>query len=169
MTRGPLQSFAKDLTYFISIVGEVSIKLHIERPIITISSIVTESDKYSIELIKRVSTEVGRLISELYTTADHKVSMVLSVSHGDRQNLDLYGPMQNQKIFDFVEFFKVIEETKADFVFSDFTVRQNKWLNTHWYSDERSFVAILAHSRRVDLTWMDFNQVVGKHKLDYYS
>ena len=84
MTRGPLQSFAKDLTYFISIVGEVSIKLHIERPIITISSIVTESDKYSIELIKRVSTEVGRLISELDTTADHKVSMVLSVSHGDR-------------------------------------------------------------------------------------
>ena len=52
-----------------------------------------------------MSTEVGRLIGGLKTSPNHKVSMVLSVSEGDKENLDLYGPMKDQKVFDFVEFF----------------------------------------------------------------
>ena len=41
----PLQGSAKDLTYLISLVGEIDIKLYLERPNITMSRIVTKSDE----------------------------------------------------------------------------------------------------------------------------
>ena len=75
--------------------------------------------------------------------------------------------MKNQKIFDFLEFFKAINDTQADFVFSNFKVRHSSSRREeHWHSDEKSFLTMLAHCKRVDLSWMSFEIILGEYEKD---
>ena len=43
---------------------------------------------------------------------------------------------------------------------------QNKSIEEHWYSDEKSFIAILVHCVRADISWMDFKKVIGEYEKD---